>query len=251
MRWSRCTARTVNRSSSEARPPVIRAVFLDAGGTLVYLDRRFILQCLADAGFPRTEPQFLAADADVRRRLGEIVRERPDLDDEARWQLYGPLLMERLECSGAAVQEVVERVVARHRADRLWTHTAEGTLEALERVRAAGYTLGVVSNANGRVERFLEHAGITQHLDFVIDSGLVGVEKPDPRIFRIACERAGVAPHEAVHVGDIYEIDVVGARAHGVRPLLLDPESLHADADCERIASMAELPAWLEQAARG
>jgi putative hydrolase of the HAD superfamily len=73
----------------------------------------------------------------------------------------------------------------------------------------------------------------------------VGVEKPDPRIFHLACERGGVTCDEAVHVGDVYEIDVLGARAAGVHPLLIDPDGLHADADCERIPAITDLPRWL------
>ena len=75
---------------------------------------------------------------------------------------------------------------------------------------------GIRCPGAGRVESFLRHVGITKYLDFVVDSGLVGVEKPDPRIFEIALERAQVRKDEVVHVGDVYEVDVVGARAAGI-----------------------------------
>jgi hypothetical protein len=84
-------------------------------------------------------------------------------------------------------------------------------------------------HAGRRVQRRRPHRPVPRArrsldlVDFVVDSGVVGVEKPDPRIFRIACERAGVKPAEAVHVGDFYDIDVLGARAAGVHALLLDP----------------------------
>jgi putative hydrolase of the HAD superfamily len=223
----------------------VRAVFLDAGGTLIHLDRAFILECLAERGLERTEAQFRSADAAARRRVGEIVKNGGPSDDASRWVAYGATLLSKLDCPGEHASAVRELVMKRHTEGRLWTHTEEGTLDALQRVRDAGYTLGVVSNADGRVASFLSYAGLVDLLDFVVDSGAVGVEKPDPRIFELACAEAGVAPEEAIHVGDVYEIDVIGARAAGVHPLLIDPDGFHADADCDRIAGIIELPDWL------
>jgi putative hydrolase of the HAD superfamily len=222
-----------------------QAVFLDAGGTLIHLDRTWILDCLAQRGMQRTESQFIAADAAARRRVGAMVSAGGPSDDASRWIAYGATLLAGLQCAGDDAAAVRELVMARHVEGLLWCHTEDGTLEALQRVRATGVTVGVVSNADGRVASFLEHAGLHDVLDFVIDSGAVGVEKPDPRIFLMACDRAGVEPADAVHVGDVYEIDVVGARAAGVTPLLIDPDGAHADADCDRIASITELPHWL------
>jgi putative hydrolase of the HAD superfamily len=72
------------------------------------------------------------------------------------------------------------------------------------------------------------------------------VEKPDPRLFRLALQRAGAAPEEAVHVGDLYEVDVVGARAAGIRAILLDPAGLYPEADCPRVRSLGELAAHMD-----
>jgi putative hydrolase of the HAD superfamily len=232
-------------SSHSRNQHAARAILLDAGGTLIHLDHAFILACLAGRGLQRTEAQFLTADAAARRRVGEMVAAGGPSDDTTRWMAYGTTLLSSLDCEGDHADAIRKLVLHRHNEGRLWAHTVDGTLEALQRVRDAGLTLGVVSNADGRVASFLEHAGLGEVLDFVIDSGAVGVEKPDPRIFLMACDQAGVEPAEAVHVGDVYEIDVVGARAAGVTPLLIDPDGEHADADCDRIRTITELPDWL------
>jgi putative hydrolase of the HAD superfamily len=222
----------------------IRAVFLDAGGTLIHLDRRFILDLMAGLGLQRTAEQFALADAAARRHVAALIRSGAAPDDISRWQAFGAALFGALACDGYG-DRLFDAMVMRHGEGLLWSWTVDGTDEALKRLKQAGYTVGVVSNADGRIERFLHHAGLLEYLDFVVDSGIVGIEKPDPRIFGIACERAGVRPAEAIHVGDFYDIDVLGARAHGVRALLLDCDDLHPDADCDRIRSITELPDWL------
>ena len=76
---------------------------------------------------------------------------------------------------------------------------------------------------------------------FVIDSAVVGVEKPDPRIFELAVRQAGVAAHEAAYVGDLYSVDVLGARAAGLHPILLDPRGFWGPRDCIVARDLAEV----------
>jgi FMN phosphatase YigB (HAD superfamily) len=77
----------------------------------------------------------------------------------------------------------------------------------------------------------------------MLDSHEEGVEKPDPRLFEIALERSGARRGETLHVGDLYHVDVQGARSAGLDAVLLDPAGLYADFDCRRIRSLGELPA--------
>jgi len=78
-------------------------------------------------------------------------------------------------------------------------------------------------------------------VDAILDSTHVGVAKPDPAIFRMALDILGVPPERAVHIGDTPAADIAGARAAGVRPVLVDPYDLHPEADCLRVASLAGL----------
>jgi putative hydrolase of the HAD superfamily len=223
----------------------IRAVFLDAGGTLIHLDERLILEVLAGAGSPRDAVAYRAADLAARRAVSERMRRGELVDDRTRWRIWAETLLSRLECTELEVDAVRASVRSHSEAGRLWSRIEPGTVAALDALRRDGLVVSVVSNSDGRVEGFLATAGLLPHLDFVIDSAVVGVEKPDPRVFAIACARAGVPPDQAIHVGDVYEVDVLGARAAGLTPVLFDPDDMVPDADCARIRRLDELPGWL------
>ena len=100
------------------------------------------------------------------------------------------------------------------------------------RARDAGLIVGVISNSNGSVERALEIAGLAPLLDFVIDSSVVGISKPDPRVFALGLQAASTAPAETVYVGDSYFVDVVAARRAGLGAVLFDPGRTWGARDC-------------------
>jgi putative hydrolase of the HAD superfamily len=112
----------------------------------------------------------------------------------------------------------------------------------------SGVRLGIVSNADGLIGQRLAEMEICQvgpgvgvEIEFVVDSGDVGVMKPDPRIFEVALDLLGLEPGEVWYLGDMPAIDVVGARRAGLRPFLIDPLALHLDADYDRVESLMAL----------
>jgi HAD superfamily hydrolase (TIGR01509 family) len=137
--------------------------------------------------------------------------------------------------------EVHQCLARLHQERHLWCAVEPGTLEALGRLRAAGLLLGVVSNSDGRVEQALQEAGLRDFFDVVIDSRLVGLEKPDPRIFMRALDALGVGPEEALYVGDLYEVDVVGAQAAGIEAVLLAGAPPDPNRPCRTAASIHQL----------
>jgi putative hydrolase of the HAD superfamily len=112
----------------------------------------------------------------------------------------------------------------------------------LERLRAEGLQLGVVSNFEAWLEELLEALGVRSAFSVRVISGVEGVEKPDHRIFELAMARAGVGAAASVYVGDNPELDVEPAAALGMFPVLIDRRDRHADATVARITSMEELP---------
>lgn len=130
----------------------------------------------------------------------------------------------------------------------LWTEPLPWAATGLAAIDACGVVIIVVSNADGTVADLLSATGLLQvgpgpgvDVAAIVDSGAVGVAKPDPAIFQLALDWAGTAPDRAVHVGDAYQYDVRGARAAGIHPVLLDPLGLRGDVDCDCVASLVEV----------
>ena len=136
---------------------------------------------------------------------------------------------------------IIDSLWEAHQKFGLWTVAIEDAVETVRHLKQAGYRIGVVSNAEGRVADDLDGAGFKGMFETVVDSYHVGVEKPDPRIFKIAMERMGVRPETTVYVGDVPAVDVAGARAADLAPLLIDRHDLYADADVPRLKSIREL----------
>ena len=130
------------------------------------------------------------------------------------------------------MSQLVPRIRFPGRSLELWSAVLPGVPEALARLREAGFRLVVVSNADGTVEEGLTRAGLRPLLHAVVDSSVVGFEKPDPRIFSHALSLFDSDPARTLHVGDMYAADIVGARAAGVHALLLDPHGDWGDVDC-------------------
>ena len=122
-----------------------------------------------------------------------------------------------------------------------------GTVEVLRTLRNR-YQLGVVSNSDGSVASVLERAGLAKFFDCIIDSGVAGVQKPDPAIFGLAARSLGALPGNCLYVGDTYSVDYLGATLAGMQAVLMDRSGSYADSQLPRIASLEELPGWLAQA---
>jgi len=216
---------------------VIRAIFFDAGNTLLSMNYPVIAAELARHGVAVTPEAVRRAEWRARVRLDAEVfaPSRPDVSTESGSSAgrYVRHLLAELEIRDeAVVRAVVEWRRGYNLPVGLWNLPDPHAERALRLARDRGLRAAVVSNSNGSVRSILESLGLARHLEFVIDSSEVGVEKPDPRIFGMALERAGLGPGDAVYVGDLYSVDVRGARAAGMRAVLLDPGGHWGARDC-------------------
>lgn len=123
----------------------------------------------------------------------------------------------------------------------------DDVLSTLKALKEQGFTLGLLTNYDKDMNSICHELGLEPYLDFVVTSGEVGADKPNPPIFLAALQRAGVNAAEAVHVGDQYKVDVVGARGVGIAPILIDRYDSYSEvSDCPRICRLAELAGYLQ-----
>jgi len=228
------------------------AVFFDLGGTLQVMRRdRVVSKILVDAGYPanpervhdaylRVEPTWLSSYGE-RKMSGEET-------EEAYRQLDAMIF--RVMFPGQTAEEV-NRVSGLTRSR--WPPVAKtiplelypDAVPTLERLKRDGYILGLISDAPPDTVNTIETLGLSRYLSVIVVSGVAGYSKPNPEIFRIALAEAGVGPSQAVHVGDIYEADVLGARNAGMRGLLIDRDDLQPGRDCPRLRSLSEIYAHI------
>jgi putative hydrolase of the HAD superfamily len=219
----------------------VAAVVFDVGNTLHHLDHALIAAAVTRHGRPATAADVARAECAAKQAVDAAFRARRAGNDVVRRGLYFEVVLARLGVEDGTASAVYAELAAEDARQSLWRVVADDTMAVIGTLRARGFTLAVVSNADGRVAASLEASGLAQHFVTIIDSHVVGVEKPDPRIFAHALEACRVAAEEAAYVGDIYEIDVRGARDVGMLPVLIDAIGGYETVDCPRIERLAEL----------
>jgi putative hydrolase of the HAD superfamily len=229
----------------------IRAIFFDAGETLLYPHPSFaelFAEVVREHGH-RVDPA----------RVQEVVSAYSQRFTESALSGEGRLWSTSPERSRAMWRGIYEVFLTEVGIDRdhdrlfdalyqRFTDLASyrlhpDALPTLERLSKAELTLGVISNFEEWLERLLEALEVSHFFDVTVISGVEGVEKPDPRIFEIALERTGVPAAEAVYVGDHPFFDVEAAAKVGMVSVLIDRRGRHPDAGGLRITSLEDLPA--------
>jgi len=214
----------------------VRAILFDAGGTLIHVDgARF---CAA-AGVAYDERGFEAAENLAVIAVQQWIRANPASTDAERLPLFLETLLAELGVPEERRVDAARAVSVEHRRANLWSKAYADAPGVLAALHARGYRLGVVSNADGRVRALLADVGLARYFDVIVDSAEAGVEKPDPRIFLAATGALGLEPEDCAYVGDIYEIDVLGACAAGLRGILIGPGS--APVAVERVPNLTGL----------
>jgi putative hydrolase of the HAD superfamily len=180
--------------------------------------------------------------AEARRHAVDTLERHPELDhDEEVWVVFTEQIVRGM---GGNSNRAYECAVEMTRA---WEHAQnfdiyEDVLPTLADLRRRGLKLGLVSNTGRDLQLFVRHHGLD--VDAAVSSGVHGKTKPHPTIFQAALDRLEVSAEDAAMVGDSVEDDVVGARAVGMRALLLDRENRYPEV-AERLTDLRALPAAL------
>jgi putative hydrolase of the HAD superfamily len=225
-------------TSAPTPGPAVPAVLFDAADTLIELvpaiPELLSTAWLGEAGAPDA--------AAVRQALWAIGSEGNWPDDEPdpgrRLAIWSRFCREALRrAGGSASAEAADRA-ARHILDPARYRAYPDAVPCLRALRAAGHQLALVSNFDRWLRDVLDGTGLTGLFDTVVISSEVGLEKPEPEIFALACERLGRPPQECVFVGDSVVIDVEGAQEAGLHPVLLDRYARFPDFTGPRVTTL-------------
>ena len=236
---------------------MIRAVFFDVGNTLLYpypSVSEVCRQILAEEGHVH---DLSAIDA-LMPLVDGYYEDRYQSDDtfwtdesETSQVWVG---MYSLMCRRLGIADEPERIARRvyeEFGDPVRWRAYPDVEPAFRRLRARGLKLGIISNWDRRLSSLLDGLGLGELLETVVSSAEVGMRKPDPRVFELACRRLGIEPAEAVHIGDHQYADITGATAVGMTPVLIDRHAACGDRpelfvttldDIEAVLGMEERP---------
>ncbi len=229
----------------------LRAIFFDAGNTLVYPRVEELAEALTQQGYPATAEDFFAAERQGKQQLDEWLwpqlrrGELPPKVDHFYWAAYLKAVVQGVGAPEAEHPRLMARIGQGFATITFWSRVYPETPPFLEKLRAQGYQLGVISNSIGTMEQQLQRVDLARHFQVILDSAVVGAEKPHPEIFRVALERANVTASEALFVGDTYATDIGGAQLAGLRGVLIDRVGAYAKVDCPRIRQLPELEKYL------
>jgi putative hydrolase of the HAD superfamily len=218
------------------------AVLLDAGGVLVLPDPTVLAPLLAYYGGTQDHAAY------CRAHYAAMAAKSHAGAGEVEWDDYDHVYVRSVGVDDDVADEAAQ-LLGRTRTAHLWRWPIPDSVAGLRLMHEAGVPLGVVSNASGQIEAVLARSGVCQvgegpnvPVRVVVDSHVVGVAKPDPGIFEPALAHfAGIARGRIAYVGDSVTMDVHGARAAGLHPVLLDPHDDHPGLDATRIRSLADL----------
>jgi putative hydrolase of the HAD superfamily len=231
---------------------MIKAVFFDFYNTLISFDPpREELQVVACREFGievdrKAIPRgyWFADDFMSRENARSPIHKRSQADELAFWSDYEAIILRK---AGVDIsKDLALRIFTRARQLDRRLVLFDDALPIIRTLRSRGIVLGLVSNLSRALDGHVKELGLTPYIDFALTSSEIGAEKPHSPIFLAALERAGVAASEAIHVGDQYHSDVVGAKGVGINPLLLDRDGFWQEVnDCPRIRSLAEIVSHL------
>lgn len=223
----------------------INNIFFDAGSTIIYINMPFISKVLEKFDLYVSPEQLTQIEYKTRNLI-----DKPNVisssNDVSRWHVYFEYI---LQVAGLSDKDKLHKAISElkeyHDKNNIWNLLPPFIPPMLRRL-SKKYRLGIISNSDGSIDNLLERLGIRKYFSIIVDSYSVGYEKPNPKIFTIALEKAKASPQSSLYIGDLYYVDVVGAEKVGITCILIDPIDNHKDKGCLRIKSIEELELIIE-----
>jgi HAD superfamily hydrolase (TIGR01549 family) len=211
-----------------------RAVTFDAGQTLVELDTAMLSRRLAERGvavdaetLDRAQPPAWRTYENVM--AGEGGHEEP-------WQIFMRTLLEGAGVDAAKARELAAWLWDEQPTKNLFRRPIAGMFELAAELAKRGVPVGILSNSEGRLAELIDEIGWSAPFAAIIDSGRIGVAKPERAIFEHAARALGVEMGEVVHIGDSRSADIDGAVAAGMRAIWFGDRAQPRADDADRVA---------------
>jgi HAD superfamily hydrolase (TIGR01549 family) len=197
----------------------MKALGFDFGQTLAELDYELVRFRLAERGV-----DFAPAGAQASaERAWHVYGERKGEGHALAWRAMMEILLAGGGTSAEVATELASWLWSEQPRNNLWRKPIAGMIELVRELKGAGVPIAIISNSEGFLAELIAELGWTDAFDVVVDSGCIGIDKPDARIFQHACQALGVPLHELLHVGDSWEADVQGALGAGAGAVWFDP----------------------------
>jgi putative hydrolase of the HAD superfamily len=206
----------------------VRLLSLDAGNTVIFLDHARVAREVGEEGSVTSAEVLVRCEGEAKRLLDAGQGERPRWEFEALpggfgWGNMVATMLVQAGIERSRIPALLALLWKSHISLNLWSLVPEGMGDALDAARALGVKVVLVSNSEGTHEKLFPRLGIAKHFDLLVDSGKVGVEKPDPGIWKFALDAFPTPAGRVLHLGDTYATDIAGAQALGFRAGLIDP----------------------------
>jgi putative hydrolase of the HAD superfamily len=215
-------------------------IFFDVGNTLLFPDWDKILEPVAKHRSVPGIEQLRELERRTKWQFDSVMADETKTNI-GFWRIFHSYLLDELKLTDPALLDTLALSMA---DSRNWNRSRPGTRDALDSI-ARSYRIGVISNADGKIESVLRDRGLVDCFLTVTDSGVVGYEKPHPAIFEAACRAMQAQPEECLYVGDVYSVDYVGATRIGMKAILFDVVGAYRDKDLPRVESLQEFEQWL------
>lgn len=201
-------------------------LLFDVGGTLLYPDPPLVAQVCDAYGYDIAPSKYLESLFETLFHYDSALR------DHSFPEWANDLLSESVRRAGVPqdrAEAIMKEAMERKSPQGLWAYTTSRVRTALERLRTGGFRMAAISNSDGTVAEQLRDAGLDEYFEKIFDSGILGVEKPDPQIFIIALRDLGLEPDQCLYIGDVFMWDVLGANRAGIRAVHIDNLGLYGD----------------------
>lgn len=218
----------------------VKTIFFDVGNTLLFPNRERIHAPLIKRGAAPDSERLCVLERRIKNEFDSLMLNDGSHDHSFWLMFYRQLIADM----GLADDALRDQLVNNIRDSGNWDQIRSGTRDELQRI-GGRYRIGVISNADGKIEDVLRRCQIDDCFLSITDSGLVGYEKPHPEIFHHAMRQLNATPKESLYVGDVYSVDYLGAVGAGMQAVLMDVPGAYKDKGVARVESLAELQTLL------